>query len=444
MLEDFASTETSVVYVPSESVSRRGKKRASEDDFHEQEISVKRESLRLRARSLEDTSQIQSQPTEPANVTRNSPQQSQSINNGTSVNNVASSNSNLVVRSNSKTQIKTPSKSATTSGRSTPNSNRRIVSKSKNENVKIFPHLNPINDAIGPNLICLFVGINPGVKTAETGHAYAHPSNWFWKLLHSSLCTDRLLPPEYDKRLPRLYSLGTTNLVARPTANQTQISQQEKFDSAPILNAKIRKYKPESVCFVGKDIWKCFYKVYFGRNMDESSFKFGWQTIAGGAEDLLIGSRSLGVEECEEEEQDAEEGGNAASSILSTSNIVGSCDSAENQVKIENNSSSTDNQIKIENDGGGGFRNIIKVENKGEIVKLESIPGSDSVVGSWSGLLAAPGTADWQGAKVFVSFSTSGLVSFPPEYKRQVWAELGTFVNERRAARGETSPKEAF
>jgi thymine-DNA glycosylase len=34
-----------------------------------------------------------------------------------------------------------------------------------------YAHLNGIPDAIAPNLLCLLVGHNPGVKTAVSGHA---------------------------------------------------------------------------------------------------------------------------------------------------------------------------------------------------------------------------------------------------------------------------------
>lgn len=33
------------------------------------------------------------------------------------------------------------------------------------------------------------------------GHSYAHPSNRFWKLLHSSGCTTYLMKPDEDRKL---------------------------------------------------------------------------------------------------------------------------------------------------------------------------------------------------------------------------------------------------
>ncbi|KAI8840361.1 uracil-DNA glycosylase-like protein [Chytriomyces cf. hyalinus JEL632] len=256
----------------------------------------------------------------------------------------------------------------TSAVRNAPKKRKKSVPGSK---VVLFPELDTISDSLAPNLICVFIGINPGVQTSITGHAYAHRSNWFWKLLYSSACVDRLLPPRYDQELPRLFSLGLTNLVSRPTANQAQLSVQEKEEGVPILAEKIRVQKPESICFVGKDIWKIFHKIYFGVAMDEKEFQFGWQKLRGTTTNMRI-------------------------------------------------------------------TGLLSSRKNPSDVKLEDLDLAPHLIKSENG------TDVWEGALVFVSFSTSGLVSFSPEFKRQTWVELGVYVNERRAARGELSPKEAF
>ncbi|KAG6012356.1 hypothetical protein E4U41_005344, partial [Claviceps citrina] len=88
-----------------------------------------------------------------------------------------------------------------------------------------FAHLppDPLPDALAPNLLVLFIGLNPGLATARSGHAYAHPSNLFWKLLHASGITPRRCLPHEDRHLPALYSLGLTNIVARPSRNASQL-----------------------------------------------------------------------------------------------------------------------------------------------------------------------------------------------------------------------------
>ena len=62
----------------------------------------------------------------------------------------------------------------------------------------------------------LFVGINPGIRSATIGHHFAGYSNRFWKLLFESGLVSEPIGTEDDNRLPE-WGFGITNLVARPT-----------------------------------------------------------------------------------------------------------------------------------------------------------------------------------------------------------------------------------
>lgn len=156
-----------------------------------------------------------------------------------------------------------------------------------------YAHLSPLVDILEPNLICVFVGTNPGVQTATAGHAYAHPSNHFWKLLHASGLTDRRLKPEEDRALPALYCMGNTNIVDRPSKDAAELSKEEMAAGTANLDAKFLKYKPEAVCIVGKGIWESIWRYRYGKNMGKADFKYGWQDekhnmgkSLDGAEDL--------------------------------------------------------------------------------------------------------------------------------------------------------------
>jgi TDG/mug DNA glycosylase family protein len=140
-----------------------------------------------------------------------------------------------------------------------------------------YAHLPELPDVLEPNLLCITVGLNPGIETARSGHAYSHPSNLYWKLLHSSGCTTRRCRPEEDRDMPRLFSIGHTNIVARPTRNGSELSKAEMDASVQILEEKIRKYKPEVVCIVGKSIWESIWRVRHGKPMKKEEFKYGWQ-----------------------------------------------------------------------------------------------------------------------------------------------------------------------
>ncbi|KAL8675172.1 MAG: hypothetical protein Q9168_000425 [Polycauliona sp. 1 TL-2023] len=137
--------------------------------------------------------------------------------------------------------------------------------------------VNKLTDSLAPNLICLFIGLNPGIRTATTGHAYNHPSNLFWKLLYKSRCTPRLCQAEEDGDLPKLYSLGLTNIVSRPTKDGSELSKPEMDAGIADLEAKVASQRPEAVAIVGKSIWESIWRVRHGTNIKKDQFKYGWQ-----------------------------------------------------------------------------------------------------------------------------------------------------------------------
>lgn len=141
-----------------------------------------------------------------------------------------------------------------------------------------YSHVNnKLTDSLAPSLICLFIGLNPGIRTAITGHAYNHPSNLFWKLLYKSGCTPRLCRAEEDGDMPRLYDLGLTNIVSRPTKDGGELSKAEMDAGVAELEAKVALQKPEAVAIVGKSIWESIWRVRHGSNIKKEQFRYGWQ-----------------------------------------------------------------------------------------------------------------------------------------------------------------------
>ena len=192
----------------------------------------------------------------------------------------------------SSTRRKRPLQPTTTNSPS-PSPKKRKRESSKYAPPSKYAHLTPLNDVLAPNLICIFVGTNPGIRTATSGHAYAHPSNLFWKLLHSSGCTDRRCRPEEDVDLPRLYAMGNTNIVERPTKDAAELSKVEMSAGTERLEAKFREFRPEAVCIVGKGIWEAIWRFKHGRNLRKEEFRWGWQDDAEnmGIEGGWAGSR---------------------------------------------------------------------------------------------------------------------------------------------------------
>jgi TDG/mug DNA glycosylase family protein len=101
----------------------------------------------------------------------------------------------------------------------------------------------------------LLVGINPGIRSALTGHHFAGYSNRFWKLLHDSGLVPEPIGYADDRRLPE-WGLGITNLVARPTPGIGTIRPDEYTAGLRVLRRKVRRWRPEIVAFVGVTLYR--------------------------------------------------------------------------------------------------------------------------------------------------------------------------------------------
>ncbi len=112
----------------------------------------------------------------------------------------------------------------------------------------------PLPDILAPGLEVLFVGYNPGLRSAVTGHNFAGRGNQFWRLLADSGLTPRLLRPEEDRLVPG-WGIGITNLVARPTASAADLSRPELRAGVPRLRALVRELRPRFVAYAGKDVY---------------------------------------------------------------------------------------------------------------------------------------------------------------------------------------------
>ncbi|KAK7743491.1 uracil DNA N-glycosylase Thp1 [Cytospora paraplurivora] len=221
---------------------------------------------------------------------------------------------------------------------------KRNRQKSTYQPPSVYSHLPHLPDAMAPNLLVLFCGLNPGVRTAQTGHAYNHPSNLFWKLMYSSGVLPVQCSAEEDRTLPERFQLGLTNIVSRPSRNGAELSKAEMDEGVSVLEEKVRRWRPEVVCMVGKSIWESVWRVRHGRAIAKDEFKYGWQ------------------------------------------------DESENT-------------------------------GRGEVMAGEMQDGVEYEEG-------------WDGARVFVSSSTSGLAAtLRPEEKERIWRELGSWVETRRVER---------
>lgn len=107
-----------------------------------------------------------------------------------------------------------------------------------------------VPDLIAKNLIVLFAGINPGLYTAAIGRHFGRPGNRFWPALHGGGFTPRLFSP-FESDLLLDLNFGITNVVERATARADELSDDELRAGGRRLEAKVNRYKPTVVAFVG-------------------------------------------------------------------------------------------------------------------------------------------------------------------------------------------------
>ena len=104
----------------------------------------------------------------------------------------------------------------------------------------------------------LFVGINPGIRSSQTGHHFAGFSNRFWILLHESKLVPERISFEDDDRLPE-WGYGITNIVPRPTPGIDTILPHEYVAGRLKLRRKISRYRPVVVAMVGVTVFRAMF-----------------------------------------------------------------------------------------------------------------------------------------------------------------------------------------
>jgi TDG/mug DNA glycosylase family protein len=121
-------------------------------------------------------------------------------------------------------------------------------------------HGTSVPDVVAPGLAVLFCGINPGLYSGAVGHHFARPGNRFWKALHGSGFTDRVLSP-FDERDLLPLGIGLTNLVDRATAGADGLSTDDLRRGTQIVERKACRLRPGFVAFLGIGA----YRTAFGR-----------------------------------------------------------------------------------------------------------------------------------------------------------------------------------
>jgi TDG/mug DNA glycosylase family protein len=122
-------------------------------------------------------------------------------------------------------------------------------------------------DFLRPGLKLVFVGINPGERSARIGHYYAGRGNQFWPLLCESGLVPRPLNPEDDHRVLE-FGIGMTDVVKRWSNSSNDLNAADFKRGIPRLRRVLKSVAPRVVAFNGKTA----YEKLSGRVS-----KLGWQ-----------------------------------------------------------------------------------------------------------------------------------------------------------------------
>lgn len=109
----------------------------------------------------------------------------------------------------------------------------------------------PLPDFLDENLRLLFVGMNPGLYSAWYGMYFANPRNRFWSLVKHLGIVSELVGPGDEAYLLKVFRIGFTDLVKRPTSQWAEVTEDEKRKGVKDLLAKIERFRPKRICFVG-------------------------------------------------------------------------------------------------------------------------------------------------------------------------------------------------
>src|ERR1700759_3108708 len=107
-----------------------------------------------------------------------------------------------------------------------------------------------LSDLVAKDLIVLFAGINPGLYTAAIGRHFGRPGNRFWPALPGGGFTPRLFSP-FEGSLLLDLKFGITNIVERATARADELTNDELRAGGKRLEAKVKRWRPTVVAFVG-------------------------------------------------------------------------------------------------------------------------------------------------------------------------------------------------
>ena len=112
-------------------------------------------------------------------------------------------------------------------------------------------------DHLKAGLDLVFVGINPGLRSAQEGHYFATSRNRFWPAFNAARMTPEALGPETDARALE-HGIGFTDVVKRATRSMSELRTPDFREGAALLREKLLRCQPKVVCFNGLTGYKSY------------------------------------------------------------------------------------------------------------------------------------------------------------------------------------------
>ena len=139
-------------------------------------------------------------------------------------------------------------------------------------------------DVLTYNLKIVFCGTAASKKSKLLNSYYAGPGNKFWKTLYEIELTDRQLNPQEFKTLLK-YNIGLTDICKTDYGNDNELDT-SKYDVEG-FNVKILEYKPNIVCFNGKNAAKAY--------LNQKKVDYGYQDKRVGDSKIFIAPSTSGA-----------------------------------------------------------------------------------------------------------------------------------------------------
>lgn len=153
------------------------------------------------------------------------------------------------------------------------------MAESKPDSVFSDSPLRPLPDLLQEGLELLFIGINPGILSGQTGRYFAHPRNRFWPAVNAAGIFNPPLSPETGQ-LAIEQNIGFTDIVKRPTPGVSDLKAKDFREGAGRLKEVVPRFAPLMVCMNGMAVWTNYLRYAEGVK-DRQTFGEQERTIGG-------------------------------------------------------------------------------------------------------------------------------------------------------------------